>query len=214
MDASKIDWNNKDVRDALTHIKAYLTRLDGRDGAIENITAYVLPEFGDDYEKISDDWADFCPFPPDEFSQSEFVYALLNGDKARLERLENAAREFYVKVMTFAEEQKVRLGKQVLLPPFTWTCSCDHGDNVEVSKRSFTGLKECYEDMRNAALEKAKWNTQFDEDFEEGVPVGYLFRFSPLCITHQSHSGTYVYSICGSNGNVATTPNGMVDKYF
>ena len=204
MDKNKIDWNAQDVRDMLTTIKAYTTRTDGQDGGIINITQNVLPDFGDDYEKISQDWYDTCPAPVDEFCTKKFICGLLNGDADKVEKLENYARDFYVKVMDFAEKAREKLDKENLLPPFTWVAhSNDDCYNVE-SERSFSTLKECYNDMRNAALEKAKWNTEFDEDFEEGVPIGYEFKFHPLCIVHSSFSGVYTYRVRGANGKCAS----------
>ena len=34
-------------------------------------------------------------------------------------------------------------------------------------KEVFNTKQDAYENMRNAVLEKMKWNTEYDEDFEE-----------------------------------------------
>jgi hypothetical protein len=60
----------------------------------------------------------------------------------------------------------------------------------------FETKKEAYEDMRDSALDKLKWNTEFDEDFEDGEPITYNVKFSKDSITHNSYSGEYVYTIC------------------
>ena len=52
--------------------------------------------------------------------------------------------------------------------------------------------------MRNAALEKMKWNTEYREDFgdlEDGEYIGYKVRFSKEVIIHESYSGIYTYKI-------------------
>jgi hypothetical protein len=52
--------------------------------------------------------------------------------------------------------------------------------------------------MRNAALEKMKWNTEFDEDFDDvddSDYIGYKVKFSKDKIIHESYSGIYTYEI-------------------
>ena len=57
--------------------------------------------------------------------------------------------------------------------------------------------------MRNAALEKMKWNTNFDVDFEdEDCAIGYKVRFTKDMIIHTSWSGVYVYKIVDENEKV------------
>ena len=68
------------------------------------------------------------------------------------------------------------------------------------SQGSFDNKKDCYNDMRNAVLEKMKWNTEYDEDFEyEDDAVGYKVRFTQDMIIHTSYSGVYVYKIVGAD---------------
>lgn len=79
---------------------------------------------------------------------------------------------------------------------FNWVCSSDDGAYFEYSHESFDNEKDCYDAMRSEALEKVKWNTQIDEDFNdmgEGDSIGYSLSFSPKMITHFSYSGHYVY---------------------
>ena len=85
--------------------------------------------------------------------------------------------------------------KKFVETKFKWVChSLDGYDDV--SKGTFNCKKDCYDDMRNAVLEKMKWNTQYDEDFpySEDV-VNYKVRFTQDMIIHCSFSGTYVYKI-------------------
>ncbi|MBQ5347411.1 MAG: hypothetical protein IIU39_05130, partial [Ruminococcus sp.] len=50
---------------------------------------------------------------------------------------------------------------------FKWV-AFSHDSAYEVDNRTtFVTKDECYNDMRNAVLEKMKWNTEHDEDFAE-----------------------------------------------
>ena len=52
--------------------------------------------------------------------------------------------------------------------------------------------------MRNAVLEKMKWNTEYDEDFADIMAdgyIGYEVKFSRNKIIHESYSGIYTYEI-------------------
>ena len=81
---------------------------------------------------------------------------------------------------------------------YKWIASSDDGCFEDESRQEFTSKRECYNDMRNAALEKMKWNTQYDVDFadllEDGY-IGYEVRFSRNKIIHASYSGVYTYEI-------------------
>lgn len=79
-----------------------------------------------------------------------------------------------------------------------WVGFSNDGSYEDFSKGSFDNKKDCYDDMRQAVLEKMKWNTQFDEDFTESDDaVGYKVRFAQNEIIHSSFSGVYVYRIIG-----------------
>ena len=78
---------------------------------------------------------------------------------------------------------------------YKWFASSDDGSFYEESNDIFYSEKDAYEDMRKAALEKMKWNTEYDEDFEDDTPIGYSVSFSKNEIVHQSYSGTYTYRI-------------------
>lgn len=52
--------------------------------------------------------------------------------------------------------------------------------------------------MRNAALEKMKWNTEYDADFADIIDdgyIGYEVKFRRNKIIHESYSGVYTYEI-------------------
>lgn len=81
---------------------------------------------------------------------------------------------------------------------YKWIAKCTDGSFTDESKTSFKTKKECYNDMRNAVLEKMKWNTEYDEDFADLAHdefLGYKVRFNQNEITHESYSGLYIYNI-------------------
>lgn len=78
---------------------------------------------------------------------------------------------------------------------YYWRASSNDGSYLEESRLLFSTKREAYEDMRNAALDKMKWNTEYDEDFEDGIPIDYTVMFSQDKIIHESFSGKYIYEI-------------------
>ena len=80
---------------------------------------------------------------------------------------------------------------------FYWKAKCLDGAYEDESDRGFDTRAAAYNDMRNAALEKMKWNTEYDEDFEDIVDdvIDYEIEFSKDKIIHRSYSGKYVYEI-------------------
>lgn len=50
---------------------------------------------------------------------------------------------------------------------YYWEASSNDGSFEDFSEQFFDNTKDAYEDMRNAVLEKMKWNTNL-EDFEGG----------------------------------------------
>lgn len=86
---------------------------------------------------------------------------------------------------------------------YYWIANSDDGayevDSIRDLNKQFKTKREAYDDMRNAALEKMKWNTEYDEDYDE-QGVEYIdydvhFEFSKGKITHESYSGLYTYEI-------------------
>jgi hypothetical protein len=50
--------------------------------------------------------------------------------------------------------------------------------------------------MRESALKKMCWNTEFDQDFADITDtIGYEVKFSQYKIIHESYSGVYTYEI-------------------
>lgn len=86
---------------------------------------------------------------------------------------------------------------------YTWICYCDKTEYICESEKMFDNKEDCYNDMRNAALEKMKWNTQYEEDLlplcemgnNEDEYIGYSVKFNKNYISHNSYSGEYVYTI-------------------
>ena len=79
---------------------------------------------------------------------------------------------------------------------YYWIANSDDGAFSDRSEMEFETKEDAYNDMRDAALEKMKWNTQYDEDFEDDEHIiDYKVEFSPNQIIHSSYSGTYKYQI-------------------
>ena len=91
---------------------------------------------------------------------------------------------------------------------YYWTAKSDDGAYESQSTKTFDNMKDAYDDMRDAALEKMKWNTQYDEDFSD-MPkdeyIGYEVKFKQDCIEHTSYSGTYTYKLCKKEDGVMDT---------
>ena len=83
---------------------------------------------------------------------------------------------------------------------YKWVAYSNDGSYEDFSRSSFDNKKDCYNDMRNAVLEKMKWNTEYDEDFDyKDAAVGYKVLFTQNMIVHTSFSGTYAYKIVGAD---------------
>ena len=86
--------------------------------------------------------------------------------------------------------------KDIGIVKYKWVAKCSDGSFEDNSKRMFETKEECYNDMRNNALEKMKWNTEYKQDFDNGEDsIGYEVSFSQNKIVHTSYSGTYTYKI-------------------
>lgn len=77
---------------------------------------------------------------------------------------------------------------------YKWVAESNDRSFEDESRQEFTSKEECYNDMRNAALEKMKWNTEFT-DCDENDTLGYKVHFSQNKIIHESYSGVYTYEI-------------------
>ena len=82
---------------------------------------------------------------------------------------------------------------------YIWVASSDDGSYNVQSERCFASEEECYNDMRNAALNKMKWNTEYSEDYFDADnydgKIEYQVSFSRREIIHSSYSGNYRYVI-------------------
>lgn len=91
---------------------------------------------------------------------------------------------------------------------YSWKAKSDDGAFEDNGKWFATKL-DAYVDMRNHALEKMKWNTEWvdfddlsDEDF-----IAYGVQFSRNSIVHNSYSGTYTYEIIKEKEKVCVYDN-------
>jgi hypothetical protein len=78
---------------------------------------------------------------------------------------------------------------------YKWIANCSDAAFEDCSKQMFETKKECYIDMRNNALEKMKWNTEYTDFENENDSIGYEISFKQDKITHNSYSGLYTYEI-------------------
>ena len=81
---------------------------------------------------------------------------------------------------------------------YHWKASSNDGAYEDESKCGFETKREAYDDMRDAALTKMKWNTEYDEDYADGteeIEYDVHFSFSQGKIVHESYSGIYTYEI-------------------
>ena len=75
---------------------------------------------------------------------------------------------------------------------YKWIASSDDGSFKDESRQEFTSKEECYNDMRNSALEKIKLSTEYTEAFNDHESIGYGITFYQEKITHAS----YKSSVC------------------
>lgn len=81
-----------------------------------------------------------------------------------------------------------------IMGKFRWVANSNDGWD-DASTKTFDTEVEAYNDMRDAVLEKMKWNTEHDEDVSEYGEVTYEVSFKPTEIVHKSFSGVYTYKI-------------------
>lgn len=87
----------------------------------------------------------------------------------------------------------------------------DDGGCYSVTSTTYSTQEECYMAMMNCAIEKMKWNVEWEDvldgqqqhdvkgilksDETNGGYIGYEAKFYPHKIVHTSYSGTYTYEI-------------------
>jgi len=77
---------------------------------------------------------------------------------------------------------------------YSWKAKSNDGCYEAQAYKWFATKEDAYNDMRDEALEKMKWNTEF-YDVEEEDTLGYSVHFSKNKIVHESYSGVYTYEI-------------------
>ena len=92
---------------------------------------------------------------------------------------------------------------------YTFICVSDDNIYAVEGVLPHTDKKDAYEHMRNTALEKMKWNTEWCDFDGDTQTVEYEVEFKPDEIYHRSHSGGYLYRIveCNSRGVVINAKN-------
>jgi len=80
---------------------------------------------------------------------------------------------------------------------YKWVAISYDKSYMDESVRTYTTKEDCYKDMRNSALEKMKWNTEYEDvtatDCDGGI--NYEVNFYPDRIILISYSGTYMFKI-------------------
>lgn len=89
---------------------------------------------------------------------------------------------------------------------YYWVANSDDGAFYDESSCTFSTIEDCYNDMRDHALEKMKWNTQYKEDLcpldDDVCVIGYSVTFAKNRIVHNSYSGEYTYEIKEKSNNI------------
>ena len=83
---------------------------------------------------------------------------------------------------------------------FYWEAESNDKCFFDKSSGTFSSKQEAYYDMRDAVLEKMKWNTEWEDyhtycDEGDDMIIGYDVKFSPNKIVHTSYSGVYTYNL-------------------
>ena len=102
---------------------------------------------------------------------------------------------------------------------YNWDAKSSDDCFADKGTKFFSSKEDCYNDMRNAVLEKMKWNTEFKEDFDNDIHsvIDYKVEFSMDKIEHTSYSGVYTYTIhefekCDEIGNIALYHEELKDR--
>ena len=87
---------------------------------------------------------------------------------------------------------------------YSWKASSDDGSYEVEPQKWFDTKKDAYNDMRKYALEKMKWNTEWEDfsDMSKEDWIGYNVTFHQDYIIHTSYSGTYTYEIVSQSEKV------------
>lgn len=158
----------------------------------------------------------------DQFQTSVFSYLNIEEclDVAQNYNSMYEGNHDFAIIDTNLETRKVYGNEEVrsMLKPkqkhYFWIASSDDSAYEDYSDGLFTDKRECYDDMRDSALEKMKWNTQYNEDFYEPDDyIGYKVRFSKNMIVHDSYSGSYTYQIFCLEDVLAEPRKFFLSKY-
>lgn len=103
---------------------------------------------------------------------------------------------------------KIAINTEYKSKRFKWVCYSDDTAFEDGSEHTFETEAECYADMQAHALEKMKWNTNYEDgdfndcfdDYYDGIT--YKVHFAKKMIIHHSYSGGYVYKIVDADAVV------------
>lgn len=128
---------------------------------------------------------------------TSFYKALKESANFSEEEIDEMMQTFsFVELLKLSVDDVMRCSKDYSpTGKWKWIAKSDDGSFEDASKYLFDSLKEAYDDMRNAALNKMKCNTQYDAYFPDCEKLSYEVRFSPMRIEHTSYRRTYRYEI-------------------
>lgn len=87
---------------------------------------------------------------------------------------------------------------------YKWVCESNISYFTDESKEVFESKEDCYNDMRDAALKKMKWNGEYICNVAYSSFLDYEVRFNRNKIILKNYNGEGVYEIVEVNVNIQT----------
>lgn len=130
---------------------------------------------------------------------TSFYKALKESANFSEEEIDEMMQTFsFVELLKLSVDDVMRCSKDYSpTGKWKWIAKSDDGSFKDASKYLFDNIKDAYNDMREAVIEKMKLNTDYDEDcgYANDGLITYHVDFRPMQIEHTSYSGTYRYEI-------------------
>lgn len=130
---------------------------------------------------------------------TSFYKALKESANFSEEEIDKMMQTFsFVELLKLSVDDVMRCSKDYSpTGKWKWIAKSDDGCLNDASKYLFDNLKDAYNDMREAVLERMKLNTDYDEDcaYANDGLITYHVDFRPMRIEHTSYRGTYRYEI-------------------
>ena len=78
---------------------------------------------------------------------------------------------------------------------YSWVASSNDGSFEDKGDKWFKNKRDAYVNMRDHALKKMQWNTEWEDLDDNGDSLGYEVHFAKDKIVHESYSGIYTYRL-------------------